>query len=211
MSGPAAATAQADRAQPAAAGWFGKIPALGDFAGRRLPPQFIESWDAWLSAELAAARQVLGTEWPHSHLDAPIWRFALTPGVLDSRRWFGILMASTDRVGRWFPLSLAASAEQAFAGLEVWWEELARAALKSREPGCDAEALDQAVLAAVPCLEPAGRTALPPESARADLAVAAPATSLWWTCSDDGTATGEPWTVNGLPRGEHFQRLWRPA
>jgi type VI secretion system ImpM family protein len=195
----------------ASAGWFGKIPALGDFAGRRLPPQFVQPWDEWLSSELAAARQLLGPDWPQSQRDAPIWRFALTPGVLDSRCWFGILMASTDRVGRWFPLSVAAGVDQAFVGLSAWWAELGRAALKSREAGCDAEALDQAVLAADACLGPAGRAALPPDSVRADLAAAAPPTSLWWTWSDDGTAAGEPWTVSGLPRGEHFRRLWRPA
>ena len=33
-------------------GWYGKLPASGDFATRRLPPSFIEPWDAWLNAML---------------------------------------------------------------------------------------------------------------------------------------------------------------
>ena len=211
VTSPPAATAQACHTQPAAAGWFGKIPALGDFAGRRLPPQFIGSWDAWLSAELAGARQALGADWPHSHLDAPIWRFALTPGVLDSSYWFGILLPSVDRVGRRFPLSLAASADQAFAGLHAWWEALARAALKSREPGCDAEALDRAVLAASASTGPAGGTVPQLQDVLTELAGAAPATSLWWSQVSHNVAVSEAWSVGGLPRGERFQRLWRSA
>ena len=27
-------------------GWYGKLPASGDFVTRRLPPSFIEPWDA---------------------------------------------------------------------------------------------------------------------------------------------------------------------
>ena len=38
-------------------GWYGKLPALGDFASRRLPPEFVEPWDRWLAAGLAAWRE----------------------------------------------------------------------------------------------------------------------------------------------------------
>lgn len=137
-----------------------------------------------------------------------MWRFVLTPGLLDGRYWFGILMPSVDRVGRRFPLSLAASADRAFVGLYAWWDELARAALKSREPDCDAEALDQAMRAATASI---GRATAPhPQEVIAELAASAPATSLWWIWSADAAAD-PPWTVDGLPRGEHFRRLWRPS
>ena len=43
-----------------AAGWFGKMPALGDFASRRLPPAWIEAWDGWLQRELVRSRTALG-------------------------------------------------------------------------------------------------------------------------------------------------------
>jgi len=192
-----------------AAGWFGKIPALGDFTGRRLPPEFVEPWDQWLSTELSDARQLLGPDWPPSHLDAPIWRFVLTPGVLDSRYWFGILLPSADRVGRRFPLSLAASGEQAFARLHAWWAGLASAALKSREPDCDAEALDQAVLAAGRPIESAG-AAPEPGAIGIALAAAGPGATVWSSFSSDERDPDAAWVVGGLPRGEHFQRLWRP-
>ena len=38
----------------AAAGWYGKLPGLGDFAMRRLPPEFVSHWDAWLQSGLHA-------------------------------------------------------------------------------------------------------------------------------------------------------------
>jgi type VI secretion system protein ImpM len=192
------------------AGWFGKIPALGDFASRRLPPHFVERWDRWLSTELSDGRGALGADWPPSYLEAPLWRFVLTPGLLDGRYWFGILMASADRVGRWYPLSLAASADRPFPELHAWWVGLARAALASREPGCDAEALDRAVLAA------AERGAYLTEPAQgepglsAELAAAARGTSLWWVWNGDA-ATAAAWAVTGLPSGNGFRRLWQTA
>ena len=44
---------------PERVGWFGKIPALGDFVTRHLPPSFVQPWDEWLSAELSEARLLL--------------------------------------------------------------------------------------------------------------------------------------------------------
>ena len=55
-------------------GWFGKIPSLGDFASRRLPPTFVKPWDQWLSAELPEARFVLADAWPAIYEQAPISR-----------------------------------------------------------------------------------------------------------------------------------------
>ncbi len=196
---------------PVAAGWFGKIPALGDFASRRLPPHFIEAWDHWLSTELSDARDALGADWPPSYPETPLWRFVLTPGLLDGRYWFGILMPSADRVGRRFPLSVAASADQAFVGLHDWWSELARAALKSREPGCDAEVLDRAVLAAGILSVQGAEPMHVATGLSADLATTARGTSLWGVCSGDDPATTAAWAVSGLPRGENFRRLWQPA
>jgi type VI secretion system protein ImpM len=209
MSGTAIGAA--DAAAPPAAGWFGKIPALGDFASRRLPPHFIEVWDRWLSTELSDAHDALGVEWTRSYLDAPLWRFVLTPGLLDGRYWFGILMASADRVGRRFPLTLAACADRPFPDLHAWWAGLARAALTSREPGCDAEALDRAVLAGTHRSAAVTEPALRETNLSAELAAAARATSLWWVWTGDDPVMAAAWTVDGLPRGEHFQRLWRPA
>jgi type VI secretion system protein ImpM len=89
-------------------GWFGKLPGLGDFASRRLPPPFVRGCDEWLQDMLAAARDALGTAWFDEHyLHAPPWRFWIGPGLLGSRCWAGLLAPSVDRVGRQFAFIVA--------------------------------------------------------------------------------------------------------
>jgi type VI secretion system protein ImpM len=90
------------------AGWFGKIPALGDFASRRLPQEFIAVWDFWLQHGMAASRASLGDRWLEYYLTSPIWYFDLFPGIIGSQAWTGLLMPSVDKVGRHFPLTIAA-------------------------------------------------------------------------------------------------------
>lgn len=95
---------------PAPPGWFGKLPNRGDFASRRLPDDFIRRWDDWLQHGLASARNELGDVWLARYLVAPIWRFWLAPDTLGAAAWAGLLMPSVDRVGRHFPLTIAAPA-----------------------------------------------------------------------------------------------------
>jgi len=51
-------------------GWYGKLPALGDFASRRLPPVFVEPWDRWLATGLSAWRDA-DPGWLEAYLGAP--------------------------------------------------------------------------------------------------------------------------------------------
>lgn len=90
-------------------GWYGKLPTLGDFASRRLEANFIDPWDAWLAEGIAALRAQSEEHWLAHYLASPVWRFVLMPGVagLDTAM-AGVLMPSVDRVGRYFPLTLAA-------------------------------------------------------------------------------------------------------
>ena len=90
-----------------AAGWYGKIPYLGDFASRRLPQTFVTHWDSWLQQSIADSRNLLGARWLETYLHSPIWHFVLLPGVIDDNLWAGLMMPSVDRVGRHFPLTLA--------------------------------------------------------------------------------------------------------
>jgi len=100
-------------------GWYGKLPTLGDFASRRLTQAFIEPWDAWLSAGLAHWQHRAPDTWLADYLAGPSLRFALMPGVLGDAVEVqedcpagglvaGVLMPSVDRVGRYFPFTLAA-------------------------------------------------------------------------------------------------------
>ncbi|MBK9616671.1 MAG: type VI secretion system-associated protein TagF, partial [Uliginosibacterium sp.] len=88
------------------AGCYGKLPGLGDFLSRRLDPGFVAAWDRWLQAGLQDSRAHLGQQWSECYLNAPIWRFALAPGLCGERAMLGILMPSVDSVGRYFPFSI---------------------------------------------------------------------------------------------------------
>jgi type VI secretion system protein ImpM len=91
------------------AGFFGKIPSHGDFVTRDLPRSFLDVWDAWLQSCIAESKAQLGEGWLDVYLTSPIWRFGLMPGVCGPQAAAGVLMPSVDRVGRYFPLTIASS------------------------------------------------------------------------------------------------------
>ena len=88
-------------------GFYGKLPMVGDFVSRRLPNDFISSWDSWLQSAIAASREELGDDWLKNYLTSPIWRFLLSPGLCGNQAVAGIMMPSVDRVGRYYPLTVA--------------------------------------------------------------------------------------------------------
>jgi type VI secretion system protein ImpM len=91
-------------------GAFGKIPSLGDFFQKELPRSFIDPWDTWLQGGISSARSQLGEDWDSRYLTAPIWRFSLPANQSGPQAISGVLVPSIDRVGRHFPLTLAAPA-----------------------------------------------------------------------------------------------------
>lgn len=97
----------------AAPGLFGKLASHGDFVQRRLPPDFVAAWDTWLQQGIREGRLRLGAAWPERYLHAPLWRFVLAPGVCGKAALAGVLLPSLDRVGRHFPLTLAAPHDHA--------------------------------------------------------------------------------------------------
>ena len=134
------------------AGWFGKMPALGDFASRRLPDVWIAGWDAWLQHELVSARDALSDDaWLSLYLVAPVRRFWLAPGLLTPQAWLGVLMPSVDSVGRHFPFTLATPLRNGHAELvdalaNDDWLDLADAlARQALDPSFDVAALEQAI------------------------------------------------------------------
>jgi type VI secretion system protein ImpM len=135
-----------------APGWFGKLSMLGDFAHRRLPSDFITVCDDWLSSGMAASRlQMEESRWLDAYLTGPLWRFAWAPGVAGDPWWFGLMMPSVDKVGRYFPLVVARAAPQApqsLAGinaLEDWFEQVGVAVLATLQPGATLDAFDAAL------------------------------------------------------------------
>lgn len=78
------------------AGFFGKMPAVGDFAARGLAPELCARWDAWVTRHLAPWEG----PWPDGGL-----RLLLPSG---SRALLALVVPSEDRVGRRFPLAALA-------------------------------------------------------------------------------------------------------
>ena len=134
-------------------GWYGKVPSLGDFASRRLPAEFVQPWDAWLQAVVQYTRAELGEGWLDRYLTTPVWRFALLPGLVGATGWAGVLMPSVDRVGRYFPLTVAAplptgaAMAHAVLGAADWFAALEETALGALDPLRDVEELDRALAA----------------------------------------------------------------
>ena len=216
-----------------APGWFGKLHCLGDFAHRRLPPEWVRGCDDWLSRCITHSQSQLGTQWLPTYLAAPVWRFVWGPQVAGDDWWFGMLMPSCDSVGRYFPLVLAQARglppddRFGFAHLDLWWGQLAQAAMATLSDGATVDAFDAALHEMAPW--PAVRAS----TLRATVATGAqhwnvPAGegvqelaqglavetlrlrllghSLWWPWRPDGQP-GECTLVPGLPTPELFNHL----
>lgn len=180
------------RDREAAVGLFGKLPARGDFVRLGLPGVFVAAWDAWLSAVLPASQSRLGAAWLPAWLEAPVWRFALAPGLCGPGAVLGVMMPSVDRVGRYFPLTLAAVAARPAAGTPIpdstpWLDACEAAGIAALER----DIAPEAVVAAVPT---------PP-------AFAAPGCgSRWWT--QGGPRVAETaFAVLDLPDADRFATM----
>jgi type VI secretion system protein ImpM len=132
-------------------GFFGKLPTLGDFISRRLPRQFIDPWDQWLQSSMRASQEIHGDGWLSLFLVSPFWRFAISPGICGETAWAGVIMPSVDRVGRYYPLTLAQviDAEQVtavFLPESAWFEQLESAALSVLDEPFELEIFEQSLL-----------------------------------------------------------------
>jgi type VI secretion system protein ImpM len=209
-------------------GFYGKLPMRGDFLSARLPQSFIAPWDDWLQRAIATSRELLGEAWLPAYLSAPIWRFLLAGGVCGRHAVIGVLMPSVDKVGRYFPLAVAAAlpvegAPFALLGVAgAWFEAVERLALSALDEGADfaafereAEAIAAPPVPAEPGVvfhagaAPAARLAGP-----CAIAGAAPALldvlplllgcwSLWWTGESDD-AVSSLIVAAGLPPADGF-------
>jgi type VI secretion system protein ImpM len=173
------------------AGWYGKLPNLGDFASRRLPGPFIDGWDDWLQRGLAAARDE--PAWLERYLVAPILRFWLGPGLLGDGAWAGLVMPSVDRVGRHFPLTLArpAGALADTLAARAWFDRLDSAARKVLDVSFTVDDFERE-LAAIEADDMV---------ADGSQCTGAPQ-SVWWR--DDAQVQ----TFDGLPPAHEFSRLF---
>jgi type VI secretion system protein ImpM len=113
-------------------GWHGKLPCRGDFVGGGAPLPLIEAWRAWALTGGAALRAG-GTAARDRFLVAPIWRFAVTPGVFGAGSGIGVTGPGIDAAGRAFPVVIAAAGPVdepgAALGAAAGWLDRAAASL----------------------------------------------------------------------------------
>jgi len=177
-------------------GYFGKVSTHGDFVSRRLPAGLVAAWDEWLQQCIRASRERLGEQWLDHYLTSPVWRFAISPGVLGPDGVGGVMMPSVDRVGRYFPLMIAATGAppllEWMQRQAPWFDAIDHLARESLDAGFTLARFDTVPEPARdPASEPAAGSATAVRSAwrlpleddmRAAIAGAAlQAHSLWWS------------------------------
>ncbi|RUX50226.1 type VI secretion system-associated protein TagF [Mesorhizobium sp. M4A.F.Ca.ET.020.02.1.1] len=131
-------------------GFYGKIPATGDFVSRRLTGDFVRVWDRWLAQHLVP---LIGLEsWPR----ATALHFLAGPSCFGASA--GIVVQSADRVGRQFPLSIVAQLSEVsfqLAHAEAWFAGIEETAIAAQQGGLTPDDLDAALtVLPVPPVEP---------------------------------------------------------
>lgn len=102
--------------RPDGAWLFGKIPAHGDFIARGISQAAQKMLDDWLSGELAAARARF-SDFDARYVHAAPWHFV---DCDPTGAWSGgALCLSVDKVGRRFPIVVAAPAKASETANEV--------------------------------------------------------------------------------------------
>lgn len=84
-------------------GFFGKVPAVGDFVQRNLAASVSASVDAWLQEGMYLLAQQ-GPSFQASYMVSEVGFFVLPQQVWADQAIAGFIMPSVDRVGRLFPL-----------------------------------------------------------------------------------------------------------
>ncbi|RWO32181.1 MAG: type VI secretion system-associated protein TagF [Mesorhizobium sp.] len=131
-------------------GFYGKMPATGDFVTRRLPGDFVRIWDRWLAQHIVP---LIGLEsWPRS----TALRFLAGSAAFGPSA--GIILQSADRVGRQFPLSVVAQLADAsvqLARANAWFAGIEEAAFAAQQGEMTPDQLDIALAELpVPPVEP---------------------------------------------------------
>jgi type VI secretion system protein ImpM len=205
-------------------GFYGKLASRGDFVSRALPQSFIRPWDSWLASGLLASQNHLGAGWLNAYLVSPLWRFVLAPGVCGPDAAVGVVMPSIDRVGRYFPLTVAALLDHdtdpasLVAGPDAWFEQVEELLLSTLDAGATFEGFSEGIDSlGAPACQPrlSGRRfaslqrvdATDPQARMAALAeLACEGASLWWGRGSQQISPGLL-RCQGLPAAGDFAQF----
>ncbi|KFK97910.1 MULTISPECIES: type VI secretion system-associated protein TagF [unclassified Serratia (in: enterobacteria)] len=188
-------------------GWYGKIPAEGDFLQRRLPSVVINRWAHWFHNGLLNLQQEPSGSSKYPFSQAPVWNFVIPAPLGNQYVQMGCLLPARDRVGRYYPVcamrlwNLNDWHKQQLNIASDWYSQLGHTLLHGVRNGLSAEQMDHLLLAipelAIPAEEGGSDIlsviGLPyqPENKlawqqAADCFEATQYSSFWWTNQADG-------------------------
>jgi type VI secretion system protein ImpM len=169
-------------------GFYGKIPARGDFVRHGLPRGFTDPWDTWLQSVMSGSQALMGDDWLPAFLEAPVWRLILPPGMCGSLAALGLMLPSVDRAGRYFPLTFGALSPLCVdpGSAEAWLDSCEAAGLAALEQDSPPDEI-AGMLASTEALE----------------LIADRDTALWWS---RGSTHVQParLTLHALPDAETY-------
>ncbi|AVL72051.1 type VI secretion system-associated protein TagF [Oligella urethralis] len=132
-----------------ALGWYGKLPAAGDFVRRRLSSELVNWWHRWLELGLPSVKEGAAKQSLFFH--APIWNFALPASHGCDVVQLGCVAPSRDRVGRLYPLLVSLYVPpsyfepQLIAGSARFYQQIGKSLLQAVSLGCSVEQFDRSL------------------------------------------------------------------
>ena len=197
------------------AGIHGKHPGFGDFIGVGLPATAAQGLLPWLDNVLANVKESLGDDWDAVWDAAPALRFWIGGGLWGGPHLRGVMIPSRDRVGRRYPLMAVLETDGAAPVTDPAQDFYDRIESVLRGPVDSAQALRDAVNAAIG--DPADADAAPAQPATfwaanpaagaetllgglaaTDALRAQGLRSYWWV-SGDGARASAAIACGGLP------------
>ncbi|AJC82990.1 type VI secretion system-associated protein (plasmid) [Rhizobium etli bv. phaseoli str. IE4803] len=202
------ATLERNPAETDRIGFYGKLPSHGDFVSMGLGHSLQSALDAWMQAGLQAAQQELGEDWKRRFRSMPAWRFIIERGLWGPATVAGVLLPSLDRVGRSFPLVIAAQLHgftehprQLYLD-DTWFTAAEAIAESSARRDFDINHFTASLKRL--------RTLRPADLAENEILQdrASSRGTIWWRIDpEDRRAKG--FGVGGAPEPEHFPKLLR--
>jgi type VI secretion system protein ImpM len=183
-------------------GFYGKLPGAGDFVRRRLPSTFIDSWDRHFQRAIETGRRELDGAWSDAWWQGPAWRFMLPAQVCGNDAWTGLIGPATDRLGRAFPMVLAARCTagdvSGVLGNAAWFDALERVYASAQREAVSVETFD-------------ARVAALPDPQRGAMDQAALWRALPWDGGEWQLTTGEGTATGMMLAGAWAQISLRPG
>ena len=189
-------------------GFFGKLPTHGDFVSAAIGSRLQGELDQWVRNGLIALESAQGPDWRRLFHATSAWRFVVGRGVWAPSAIAGVLLPSRDRVGRSFPLIIAAQLQRFSGHLrdlcedDSWFTAVEALAETSDKADFEMPRFVEGIKRLRPPFIDKRSSTM--QSAAVEN-IPAPA-SLWWRISP-GTRHGKGFRTMAAPTAEDFVKL----